>query len=175
MRLSISEQGENMGRETKYIAIFASCLMLAPLTTTTFGGRGPKNFHAGAVYVLTNQTTNSVAVFRHNARGMLTAAGEFPTGGTGDPMPQPPDPATDPLASQGALIMGRGNQYLYAVNASSNQISALKIRKNSVDIVAVVDSGGVRPISLAIHDDLLYVLNEGGTPNITGFTIEDGG
>jgi len=175
MRLSISEQGENMGRETKYIAIFASCLMLAPLTTTTFGGRGPKNFHAGAVYVLTNQTTNSVEVFRHNARGMLTAAGEFPTGGTGDPMPQPPDPATDPLASQGALIMGRGNQYLYAVNASSNQISALKIRKNSVDIVAVVDSGGVRPISLAIHDDLLYVLNEGGTPNITGFTIEDGG
>jgi 6-phosphogluconolactonase (cycloisomerase 2 family) len=33
----------------------------------------------------------------------------------------------------------------------------------------------VRPISLALHDDLLYVLNEGGTPNITGFTIEDDG
>jgi len=149
--------------------------MLAPLTTTTFGGRGPKNFHAGAVYVLTNQATNTVAVFRHTAWGMLSPAGEFPTGGAGDPTPQPPDPTTDPLASQGALIMSRGNQYLYAVNAGSNQISVLRIRKNSLDIVDVVDSGGVRPISLALHDDLLYVLNEGGTPNITGFTVEEDG
>jgi 6-phosphogluconolactonase (cycloisomerase 2 family) len=164
-----------MGRQIKHIAICVSFLILASLTTTTFGDRGPKNFHAGAVYVLTNQTTNSVAVFRHNARGILTAAGEFPTGGTGDPTPQPPDPGTDPLASQGALIMSRGNHYLYAVNAGSNQISVLRIRKNSLDIVDVVDSGGVRPISLAVHDDLLYVLNEGGTPNIAGFTIEDDG
>jgi 6-phosphogluconolactonase (cycloisomerase 2 family) len=164
-----------MGKQIKHIAICVSFLILAPLATTTFGGRGPKNFHAGAVYVLTNQTSNSVAVFRHNARGVLTAAGEFPTGGAGDPTPQPPDPATDPLASQGALIMGPGNQYLYAVNAGSNQISVLKIRKNTLDIVDLVDSGGVRPISLALHGDLLYVLNEGGTPNITGFTIEDNG
>jgi len=164
-----------MVRGIKIIAMCVSFSMLALLNTTTFGARGPKNFHAGAVYVLTNQTTNSVAVFRHNARGMLTAAGEFPTGGAGDPTPQPPDPVTDPLASQGALIMSRGNQYLYAVNAGSNQISVLRIRKNSLDIVDLVDSGGVRPISLALHDDLLYVLNEGGTPNITGFTIEDDG
>jgi len=164
-----------MSRQIKYIAICVGFLMVAPLTTTTFGGRGPKNFHAGAVYVLTNQTTNSVAVFRHDARGRLTSAGEFPTGGAGDPTPQPPDPATDPLASQGALIMSRGNQYLYAVNAGSNQISVLRIRKNSLDIVDVVDSGGVRPISLALNDNLLYVLNEGGTPNITGFTIEEDG
>jgi 6-phosphogluconolactonase len=164
-----------MNREMGTIAAITSFLVLAAFSTDTLGARGPKNFHAGAVYVLTNQTTNSVAVFRHNARGMLTSAGEFPTGGAGDPTPQPPDPTTDPLASQGALIMGRGNQYLYAVNAGSNQISVLKIGKNSLDIVDVVDSGGVRPISLALHDDLLYVLNEGGTPNITGFTIEDDG
>jgi 6-phosphogluconolactonase (cycloisomerase 2 family) len=177
MRLENQEYNRrrNMVRGIKIIAMCVSFSMLALLNTTTFGARGPKNFHAGAVYVLTNQTTNSVAVFRHNARGMLTAAGEFPTGGAGDPTPQPPDPVTDPLASQGALIMSRGNQYLYAVNAGSNQISVLRIRKNSLDIVDLVDSGGVRPISLALHDDLLYVLNEGGTPNITGFTIEDDG
>lgn len=164
-----------MTRKLNYIAICLSISMLAPFSIKTFGARGPKNFHAGAVYVLTNQTTNTVAVFRHNARGVLTSAGEFPTGGAGDPTPQPPDPATDPLASQGALIMDRGNHHLYAVNAGSNQISVLQIRKTSVDIVDVVDSGGVRPISLALHDDLLYALNEGGTPNISGFTIEDDG
>jgi 6-phosphogluconolactonase len=164
-----------MGRQIKYIAICLSLLMLAPFSAETFGAPKPKNFHAGAVYVLTNQTTNTVAVFRRTAWGVLSPAGEFPTGGAGDPTPQPPDPATDPLASQGALIMGRGNQRLYAVNAGSNQISVLRIRKNSLDIVDVVDSGGVRPISLALHDDLLYVLNEGGTPNITGFAIEEDG
>jgi 6-phosphogluconolactonase len=141
------------------------------------GGKGAraKNFHAGAVYVLTNQANNSVAVFRRNAKGVLTPAGEFPTGGAGDPTPQPPDPATDPLASQGALIIGRGNQLLFAVNAGSNEISVLRIRKNNLDIVDVVDSGGIRPISLTLHDDLLYVLNEGGTPNIAGFTVEEDG
>jgi 6-phosphogluconolactonase len=164
-----------MARKLNYIALCLSILMLAPFSPKTFAARGPKNFHAGAVYVLTNQTTNTVAVFRHNARGVLTSAGEFPTGGSGDPTPQPPDPATDPLASQGALIMDRGNHHLYAVNAGSNQISVLRIRKTSLDIVDVVDSGGVRPISLALHGDLLYVLNEGGTPNISGFTIEDDG
>jgi 6-phosphogluconolactonase len=176
-------KGGNMGREIKAgISICLSFLMLATLGTTTFA-RGPKNphagraknFHAGAVYVLTNQTNNSVAVFRRNAKGMLTSAGEFPTGGAGNPTPQPPDPTTDPLASQGALLIGRGNQFLYAANAGSNQISVLRIRKNSLELVDVVNSGGIRPISLALHDDLLYVLNEGGTPNISGFEIDEDG
>lgn len=176
-----------MSRLRRIVAICVSFSMVATLNASAAGhggghghGHGKKNksgknFHAGAVYVLTNQTNNTVAVFRHDAKGRLSSAGEFPTGGTGDPTPQPPDPTTDPLASQGALLIGRGNQLLFAVNAGSNQISVLQIKKNTLDIVDVVDSGGVRPISLAIHDDLLYVLNEGGTPNITGFTIEDDG
>jgi len=106
---------------------------------------------------------------------MLTLAGEFPTGGAGNPVPRPPDPSSDPLASQGALIMSPGNRFLFAVNAGSNEISVLKIKKNDLELVDVVSSGGVRPISLALHDDLLYVLNEGGTPNIAGFDVgEDG-
>src|SRR4029453_14682971 len=179
-----------MGGNKRAMEICLSFLMVAPFSTDAFAKgpkkshpRGPKNAHAargknfraGAVYVLTNQTNNSVAVFRRDAKGMLTSAGQFPTGGAGNPTPQPPDPTSDPLASQGALVIGRGNQFLFAVNAGSNQISVLKIRKNSLDIIDVVDSGGVRPISLALHDDLLYVLNEGGTPNITGFDVEENG
>jgi hypothetical protein len=68
----------------------------------------PRNFHAGAVYVLTNQVENAVAVFNRDAHGELTPAGEFFTGGAGDPVPQGTDPATDPLASQGALILDQG-------------------------------------------------------------------
>jgi 6-phosphogluconolactonase len=166
-----------MGREIKLIAIFVSFLMLAPLSTPTFGARGPKkkNLRAGAVYVLTNQVNNTVAAFRRNAKGRLSPADEFPTGGAGNPIPQPPDPTTDPLASQGALIISQGNRFLFAVNAGSNQISVLKIKKNELQLVDVVNSGGIRPISLALHHDLLYVLNEGGTPNITGFEVEEDG
>jgi 6-phosphogluconolactonase (cycloisomerase 2 family) len=178
-----------MGRKSKYIAVCLSFLMLAPFSTDTFakgpkkahkGGpkhshSGGKNFRAGAVYVLTNQTNNMVAVFRRNAKGTLTFADQFPTGGAGDPTPQPPDPTADPLASQGALIISQGNRFLLAVNAGSNQISVLKIKKNELQMVDVVNSGGIRPISLALHHDLLYVLNEGGTPNITGFDFDEDG
>jgi 6-phosphogluconolactonase (cycloisomerase 2 family) len=127
------------------------------------------------VYVLTNQVENAVAVFRRTTDGHLTAAGEFSTGGAGDPVAIPPDPPVDPLASQGALVFGAGNQFLFAVNAGSNQISVLSVGRSALHLVDVVDSGGVRPIGLTVHDDLLYVLNEGGTPNITGFTIGDDG
>jgi 6-phosphogluconolactonase len=174
-----------MHTQPKAIAIFASLLMLASLndsaaqraipTPRPRPTAAPRNFQAGAVYVLTNQVDNTVAVFGHDAFGMLTPAGEFSTGGAGDPVPQGTDPATDPLASQGALILDQGHQFLFAVNAGSNQISVLRISGVGLDLIDVVDSGGVRPISLALHESLLYVLNEGGTPNITGFTVgEDG-
>src|SRR5437016_1099782 len=174
-----------MGRETKFIAICASLFILASLSNATAQRPNPtprarptpmpRNFQAGAVYVLTNQVDNTVAVFRRTADGTLTPAGEFPTGGAGDPVPQGTDPATDPLASQGALIFDQGHQFLFAVNAGSNQISVLSVSDLGLDQVDVVDSGGIRPISLTVHDNLLYVLNEGGTPNITGFTVGDDG
>jgi 6-phosphogluconolactonase len=166
-----------MHKEIKTIAIIVSFLTLAPFSAATFGQRtAPRNFHAGAVYVLTNQVENAVAVLHRSAQGALTPAGEFPTGGAGDPVPPGGGgPAPDPLASQGALILGRGNQLLFAVNAGSNQISVLKIRGSALDLVDVIDSGGTRPISLTLHEGLLYVLNAGGTPNITGFSVGDDG
>jgi 6-phosphogluconolactonase len=187
VRLPIGKanKGESMHKQVKGIGIFVSLLMLATLSTATAARPGPtprerptphpRNFHTGAVYVLTNQVDNTVAVFNRDAHGELTPAGEFSTGGAGDPIPQGTDPATDPLASQGALILDQGNQFLFAVNAGSNQISVLRVGNTELTLVGVFDSGGVRPISLALHQDLLYVLNEGGTPNITGFTVAEDG
>jgi 6-phosphogluconolactonase (cycloisomerase 2 family) len=174
-----------MRTQVKIITIFASFLILASLTNATAQRQSPtprprpsphdRNLQGGAVYVLTNQVENAVAVFSRNAAGTLTAVGEFSTGGAGNPVAQPQDPPTDPLASQGALILDRAHQFLFAVNAGSNQISVLKISQAGLDLMGVVDSGGVRPISLALHENLLYVLNEGGTPNITGFTVGNDG
>src|SRR5215213_6569928 len=158
------------------IAVIFSIVLLTTFTATAQKNRvdAPNNFKSGAVYVLTNQTVNSIAVFlRNNKDGTLTAAGAFPTGGAGNPVAIPPDPPTDPLASQGSLVLR--DQYLFAVNAGSNEISVLAVGKNSLSLIDKVNSGGVRPISLTVYENLLYVLNEGGTPNITGFTIGDDG
>lgn len=156
-----------MHKQLKAIAILAVFLTLMSLNSVT----ATQHPQGGAVYILTNQVRNTVTVFRSTPGGHLTAAGQYSTGGAGNPVAIPPDPATDPLASQGALILGPRNQFLFAVNAGSNQISVLKVRKTGLQLVDVVGSGGVRPISLTVHDNLLYVLNEGGTPNITGFTV----
>ncbi len=131
------------------------------------------NLKSGAVYVLTNQVNNAVAAFDRAPDGTLTSAGTFLTGGAGNPVAQPGDPPTDPLASQGSLILS--NNFLFAVNAGSNEISVLSIGKSGLTLVDKVNSGGVRPISLTVHNNLLYVLNEGGTPNITGFTVSGSG
>src|ERR1044072_8914287 len=169
----------------KIITVLASFLILASVTNATAQRQLPsprprptphdRNFRAGAVYVLTNQVENAVAAFNRTADGMLTFAGEFYTGGAGDPVPQGTDPASDPLASQGALVLGQGNQFLFAVNAGSNQISVLQITSSGLNLMGVLESGGVRPISLTVHENLLYVLNEGATPNITGFTVANDG
>src|SRR5947207_177977 len=172
-----------MYTQIKAITLVTGLLMLAslssvtaqPTTPTPRPRPHPLNLHAGAVYVLTNQVQNAVAVFSHTTDGHLTAAGQFPTGGAGDPVAIPPDPPTDPLASEGALVFGPGNQFLFAVNAGSNEISVLSVRRTELALVDVINSGGVRPISLTVHENLLYVLNEGGTPNITGFTVGDDG
>jgi 6-phosphogluconolactonase (cycloisomerase 2 family) len=117
---------------------------------------------AGAVYTSTNDPAgNRVLAFRRAADGTLTPAGSFSTGGTG---------TGAVLGSQGALVLTEDHRVLYVVNAGSNDISSFAIRPDGLTLLGRVPSGGVRPTSLTVARDLLYVLNAGGTGNITGFT-----
>ena len=127
----------------------------------------------GEVYVMTNHPANAIAGFRRAPNGRLIGMGTVATGGAGNPVPMPPGAPTDPLSSQGSLIL-HGN-FLFAVNAGSNEISVLALGHIRPRLVHKVSSGGTRPISLTVHGNRLYVLNEGGTPNITGFTFDDRG
>jgi 6-phosphogluconolactonase (cycloisomerase 2 family) len=123
------------------------------------GGSGEQ-----AVYTLTNQASgNAVAIFTRAADGRLTAAGTVRTGGTG---------TGAGLGSQGALALNDEGQLLFAVNAGSNEISAFQVNPEArLSLVARTPSGGTRPISLTVHGHLVYVLNAGGSGNISGFTI----
>ena len=120
----------------------------------------------GAVYVLSNQSTgNSVLVYHRNVDGTLsTVSHSFPTGGTGM------GTGGDPLASQGAVVVSWG--LLFAVNAGSNDISMFQVSGDKLVLLDKAPSGGQMPVSIAVHGLLVYVLNAGGTPNISGFLIE---
>src|SRR5215467_11096314 len=64
------------------------------------------------------------------------------------------------------------DRLLLAVNAGSNDISIFGVKADSLQFFQRISSYGTRPISITVHDELVYVLNAGGTPNIAGFRIE---
>ncbi len=121
------------------------------------------NVHA--VYTLSNSSAgNKVIVYKRSGSGTLTNAGSFSTGGTG---------TGTGLGSQGALVLD-GN-FIFAVNAGSDEVSVLSVGANGLSLVDKKPSGGMQPVSLTTHGNLLYVLNAGGTGNITGFRIKKNG
>jgi hypothetical protein len=65
---------------------------------------------------------------------------------------------------------------LFAVNALSNEISSLEVdERGGISLVDKVASGGERPNSITVKGDLLYVLNTGGSGNISGFRVSSSG
>jgi 6-phosphogluconolactonase len=146
-------------RGTVALLVMCTGLLLAASTAGAAGGHHP----VGAVYTLTNSAAgNAVAVFDRAADGSLTPDGTFPTGGTG---------TGTGLGSQGAVILSENGQALFAVNAGSNSISYFTVKHDGLDWQATVPSGGTSPISLALHDRVLYVLNAGGAGSITGCVV----
>jgi 6-phosphogluconolactonase len=150
-------------------SLVAIALAIAAATTQA------SDLRDGAVFSMTNQNVNAVIAFHRAPNGTLTRAGRFLTGGRGDPVAQGADPPTDPLASQGSLVLSDDRRFLFAANAGSNEISVFRIGQSGLMLVETQPSGGVRPISLATRGNWLYALNEGGTPNFTGFRVAPSG
>jgi len=108
----------------------------------------------GAVFVSTNDVNgNAVAAFSRAADGSLTALGTFPTGGAGV------GGATDPLASQFALVLSPDHKFLFVANAGSNDVSVFRIKQDGLKLVDRASSLGTRPVSVAASNDMIYVLN----------------
>ena len=124
----------------------------------------------GFVYVMTNQDSgNSVVVYKRSTNGTLHRAQEVSTHGLGSGGTQ------DPLASQGALKLSSDGKLLFAVNAGSNEISVLGTSGNGLKFLSKANSGGDFPVSVAVHNDFVYVLNAHGTPNVSGFVLDPQG
>jgi len=144
---------------------------------------GPRPAVAGAngyAYTLNNDgEKNAVVVLGRNDDGTLAevAGSPFATGGRGLVVPAGGD-----FDAQGSVrIHGR---YVLAVNPGSDSVAVLAVDGPRLMPVAgsPFASGGVTPLSITAHGDLVYVANQAiafmnpsRKPNITGFRLSADG
>lgn len=123
-----------------------------------------------AVFVQGNDPTrNQVLAYHRTRQGELAAAGTYDAGGKGGRVE---GAVVDPLASQGSLVYDARHHLLIGVNAGSDTIYSFEVDGDRLERRNVLSSGGSFPVSLAVHDDLLYVLNAGGRGSVQGFRID---
>jgi len=129
----------------------------------------------GHVYVNDNTTgTNTLGAFDQHSDGSLTpmAGSPFSAGGAG---------TGTIVGSQGSIQSTPDGNWVLAVDAGSNQISVLAVAPDGSLTPAAgspVSSGGIEPVSIAVHGDLVYAANKGNGStgsNYTGFTLSDDG
>ena len=121
----------------------------------------------GAVFALTdNLAANTVVAYHRAPGGDLRPAGTYRTGGLGG---QLAGSVVDHTASQGALALDRDNDLLYAVNAGSDTLTVFDVHGDRLDRRQVVGSGGAFPVSVAVHGNLVYVLNARDGGSIQGY------
>ena len=125
-----------------------------------------------AVFVQTDNTAgNRVVAYRRAADGTLTPAGSYATGGRGGILA---GSVVDHTASQGSLTDDPRHGLLFAVNAGSDTISVFSVRGDRLALRQVLGSGGTFPVSVAVHGDLVYVLNALNGGSIQGYRVHGG-
>ncbi len=171
----------NRRRPTKRSLVFCG---LETLESRQLMSASPLLQHATSfVYTETDNSNpgqNAVIAYRQNSDGQLTQIGSFNTDGTGVANPQG---LLGPDDSDKEVIASPDGRLLFAVNQGSNSIAVFRVhRDGSLGLVnnTAISSGGTEPVSLAIGDGRLYVVNRGNevqgqvatiAPTITVFNI----
>jgi 6-phosphogluconolactonase (cycloisomerase 2 family) len=144
-------------------ALLAIVVALGLLAAVSAGAAARGVGNTGTVYTSSNDAAgNAVLAYRRAADGSLSTLGTFPTGGNG---------TGAGLGNQGAVTLSANGRWLLVVNAGSDSVSVFSVRSNGLQRTDVQDSGGDMPISVTISGDVVYVLNEGGSGNISGFRL----
>jgi 6-phosphogluconolactonase len=175
VRINMRKQLHKAARLALGVATLGGVGLLGAIGAGTAGAGAAPAFGPGSspvighVYLDDNTAgTNTISGFDRHLDGSLTplAGSPFVAGGAG---------TGAGLASEGAIQVANDGRNLIAVDAGSNQLSVLRINfDGSLQLVpnGVVSSDGPTPVSVAVHDGLVYVANAAAVgPNYTGFTL----
>jgi 6-phosphogluconolactonase (cycloisomerase 2 family) len=125
-----------------------------------------------SVFVQTDAVSgNQVIAYDRADDGTLTFAHAYATSGNGGALA---GSVVDHLASQGSLTLDTEHDALYTVNAGSNTISVFSVDGDRLRLREVVPSGGDFPVSIAVHDDVAYVLNARNGGSVSGYRTRFG-
>jgi 6-phosphogluconolactonase (cycloisomerase 2 family) len=144
------------------VSLFVAALSLVFTLQAAIAGT-----ETGRVYVMSNKARNSVLVYDRASDGSLTFLQEVLTKGKGTGV------TLDPLQSQGSVALSADGKVLLVVNAASGELTALRVTDAGVGFGSKVASGGDFPVSVTVNNGLVYVLNQLGIPNISGFMVND--
>jgi 6-phosphogluconolactonase (cycloisomerase 2 family) len=124
------------------------------------------------VFVQTNRPDgNTIVSYWRSPNGALHRVHEFGTGGLGGAEVDAP---VDALASEGSLVYDGDHRLLFAVNAGSDSVTVFRVFGALLVRTQVLPSGGSFPASIAVHGDLVYVLNAGGEGILQGYELRHG-
>jgi 6-phosphogluconolactonase len=159
----------HLSKRAPSIALLALAVMASAAAS---GSASAASRVVGHVYVNDNTAgTNTIGAFDRHADGSLTPAAGSPVsaGGAG---------TGAGIGSQGSLQTADHGRFLLAADAGSDQLSVLRIKSNGklAPVGSPVSSGGNEPVSIAVHNHLVYVANAGaGGSNYTGFRLSGSG
>ena len=141
------------------LVLSAAALLLVPSVAAAKKHKKPQKINYNALYSANNNPgANAVVWFRRAANGTITQKGTVKTGGKGIAAQQPFGfPIED---SSGSIALTTDGKLLFVPNAGDNTISAFQITSKGPKLVDRVTSGGILPVSLTIHKNVLYILNE---------------
>lgn len=150
--------------------LFATLLAASVMLPARSKAQTNRSATTGAVFVMTNAAEqNEIVAYKRGTDGSLQEGKSFPTGGRGS------GGTTDPLASQGSLTLSQNHSLLFAVNAGSGDISVFRVHGSTLSFLDKVPCGGSEPVAVAQNGNLVYVVNAGGSSNVTGFNLDKDG
>jgi DNA-binding beta-propeller fold protein YncE len=159
------------------VAAAAATVVVAALATPAFASTTKATWsgYSGASHAVFVQTDaasgNHVVAYHRAADGALSPAGSYPTGGLGGVLG---GSVVDHTASQGSLTYDPWHSLLYAVNAGSNTVSVFAVSGDHLALRQVLGSGGTFPVSVAVHGDLVYVVNALNGGSLQGYRVLGG-